>query len=73
MCSIVYVWPSHYHRILEEVDVLPEYYCTASVELFGFSFRTSTALVNPRVLFMMYRYGHTLSVCVHVHVCVCTA
>ena len=55
MCSIVYVWPSHYHRILEEVDVLPEYYCTASVELFGFSFRTSTALVNPRVLFMMYR------------------
>ena len=57
MCVYIYhLIISHYHRILEEVDSLPEYYCTTSVDLFGFSFRTSAALVNPCVLFMMYRY-----------------
>jgi len=50
------------YRVLEEVDLLPEYYFGASVELFGFSFRTSMALVNPCTLFMIFRYIHCCAV-----------
>lgn len=61
----------YYHRILEEFDSLPEYYCTVSVDLFGFSFRTSSALVNPCVLFMMFRYV-SVPACIYMFVIIHT-
>ena len=60
-----------YHRILEEFDLLPEYYCSVSIDLFGFSFQTSAALVNPSVVFMMYRYENGVCVCVRACVRAC--